>query len=143
MGLTASKRSPNSVEGMDHLRGVLPVRRIRWQKVLLLGVSLALFMLALELMKAGTKGATPLIDDLLDVDDPLSGLGVGWLASYLVLSGSPVAAVALTLLDVGTVGPHTAYAMVVGSRVGASLVVVRSEERRVGKECRSRWSPYH
>ena len=27
------------------------------------------------------------------------------------------------------------------SRVGSP--VVRSEERRVGKECRSRWSPYH
>ena len=26
---------------------------------------------------------------------------------------------------------------------GAILVVARSEERRVGKECRSRWSPYH
>ena len=25
----------------------------------------------------------------------------------------------------------------------ASIVVDRSEERRVGKECRSRWSPYH
>src|SRR2546429_3825530 len=25
----------------------------------------------------------------------------------------------------------------------ANLHVVRSEERRVGKECRSRWSPYH
>jgi len=24
-----------------------------------------------------------------------------------------------------------------------SLVLRRSEERRVGKECRSRWSPYH
>src|SRR5256885_12077170 len=24
-----------------------------------------------------------------------------------------------------------------------TVVVVRSEERRVGKECRSRWSPYH
>ena len=24
-----------------------------------------------------------------------------------------------------------------------ALTVVRSEERRVGKECRSRWSPYH
>ena len=24
-----------------------------------------------------------------------------------------------------------------------SLNVLRSEERRVGKECRSRWSPYH
>ena len=23
------------------------------------------------------------------------------------------------------------------------LVIGRSEERRVGKECRSRWSPYH
>ena len=23
------------------------------------------------------------------------------------------------------------------------LASVRSEERRVGKECRSRWSPYH
>ena len=28
---------------------------------------------------------------------------------------------------------------------GAELIAVntRSEERRVGKECRSRWSPYH
>ena len=23
------------------------------------------------------------------------------------------------------------------------LEILRSEERRVGKECRSRWSPYH
>ena len=26
---------------------------------------------------------------------------------------------------------------------GGHTVVMRSEERRVGKECRSRWSPYH
>ena len=25
----------------------------------------------------------------------------------------------------------------------ASFAAARSEERRVGKECRSRWSPYH
>ena len=25
----------------------------------------------------------------------------------------------------------------------ARRVILRSEERRVGKECRSRWSPYH
>ena len=24
-----------------------------------------------------------------------------------------------------------------------AIFVLRSEERRVGKECRSRWSPYH
>src|SRR2546430_13554005 len=27
--------------------------------------------------------------------------------------------------------------------IGEALVASRSEERRVGKECRSRWSPYH
>ena len=26
---------------------------------------------------------------------------------------------------------------------GAVIYTWRSEERRVGKECRSRWSPYH
>ena len=25
----------------------------------------------------------------------------------------------------------------------SSITSIRSEERRVGKECRSRWSPYH
>ena len=29
------------------------------------------------------------------------------------------------------------------SRPSARRVLTRSEERRVGKECRSRWSPYH
>ena len=24
-----------------------------------------------------------------------------------------------------------------------TTMIIRSEERRVGKECRSRWSPYH
>src|SRR3712207_7538001 len=28
-------------------------------------------------------------------------------------------------------------------RCGGIVIVQRSEERRVGKECRSRWSPYH
>ena len=29
------------------------------------------------------------------------------------------------------------------TKAGVESNVVRSEERRVGKECRSRWSPYH
>ena len=28
-------------------------------------------------------------------------------------------------------------------RTATSASIYRSEERRVGKECRSRWSPYH
>src|SRR5256886_13287085 len=34
--------------------------------------------------------------------------------------------------------PHDADLVLVGIELGG-----RSEERRVGKECRSRWSPYH
>ena len=28
-------------------------------------------------------------------------------------------------------------------RLACQAKIIRSEERRVGKECRSRWSPYH
>src|SRR5260370_41613763 len=38
---------------------------------------------------------------------------------------------------------ETSVDMVATSEVSVSLTVDRSEERRVGKECRSRWSPYH
>ena len=31
----------------------------------------------------------------------------------------------------------------IGSKAGGPDYLLRSEERRVGKECRSRWSPYH
>ena len=34
-------------------------------------------------------------------------------------------------------------AFILGWAYGFGSLVSRSEERRVGKECRSRWSPYH
>ena len=37
----------------------------------------------------------------------------------------------------------TLYGNGVQSNVNPAPVSYRSEERRVGKECRSRWSPYH
>ena len=37
----------------------------------------------------------------------------------------------------------TYYGSAYASLKGAHISVPRSEERRVGKECRSRWSPYH
>ena len=33
--------------------------------------------------------------------------------------------------------------MITGAAQMDGAILVRSEERRVGKECRSRWSPYH
>ena len=34
-------------------------------------------------------------------------------------------------------------ALFIAGRVKLKARISRSEERRVGKECRSRWSPYH
>src|SRR5256885_13538839 len=39
--------------------------------------------------------------------------------------------------------PHVDIPRLVQGLKGASARIARSEERRVGKECRSRWSPYH
>ena len=41
------------------------------------------------------------------------------------------------------IGPGLGDSKGVGELVKALLTDKRSEERRVGKECRSRWSPYH
>src|SRR3712207_6896412 len=41
------------------------------------------------------------------------------------------------------VGQRQAELVYVAVASAGPLVAVRSEERRVGKECRSRWSPYH
>src|SRR3712207_8117440 len=53
----------------------------------------------------------------------------------------------LHLVDTVADLDHLAHVLVpepaTGLEVGPPLVHVRSEERRVGKECRSRWSPSH
>src|SRR5256885_13120018 len=47
----------------------------------------------------------------------------------------------------GCAGIYTAYAAIefyaIAFEEAGALGKLRSEERRVGKECRSRWSPYH
>ena len=56
-----------------------------------------------------------------------------------------IAEIWLSALD-GSVNIHpkgSAYYNLVMAAVSAPSKTVRSEERRVGKECRSRWSPYH
>ena len=35
------------------------------------------------------------------------------------------------------------YVAIMGPSGSGKTTLMRSEERRVGKECRSRWSPYH
>src|SRR5256885_11454075 len=54
---------------------------------------------------------------------------------------------ALPICGFGSWQRITSLADGIGQALGAELLIGavydRSEERRVGKECRSRWSPYH
>lgn len=84
---------------------------------------LALFVLALELLKKGAAAVTPLLHGL-EVSGAAGAVGFGWLMACVVLSGSPVAAIALALLAGGTLGTEEAYGMIGGSRLGASFVVL-------------------
>ena len=43
----------------------------------------------------------------------------------------------------GAVKVQTADIISAIAQMKLQLIIGRSEERRVGKECRSRWSPYH
>ena len=38
---------------------------------------------------------------------------------------------------------YTSCFMIINVLALVNSIFLRSEERRVGKECRSRWSPYH
>jgi Na+/phosphate symporter len=85
--------------------------------------ALFLFILALEVLKKGAAGIVPVLRGL-DVSGVAGGVGFGWLMACVVLSGSPVAAIALTLLASRTLTTPEAFAMIGGSRLGASFVVL-------------------
>jgi Na+/phosphate symporter len=56
--------------------------------------------------------------------NPGRALGFGWIAAYAVLSGSPIAATAVGFLHVGALGPLASYSMIMGSRLGASMLTL-------------------
>lgn len=99
-------------------------QRVQWGKIGLFLGSLFLFILAITLMKEGAKGLAPLVRDTFRVDTPANALGFGWLFAYLVMSGSPVAASALTFFDAGVITKIQAFSMITGSRLGASFIVL-------------------
>ena len=93
-------------------------------RIFLFLISIMIFVFSLLLMKEGAGPLTPFIRNEFSVDSPASALGFGWLGASLALSGSPVAATALALLDAGTLSSMETFAMIAGSRLGAALVVL-------------------
>lgn len=80
-------------------------------------------MFALELLKAGAGGLRPLLASF-SANGVLNLLGFGWAGAYVVMSGSPVAAISLSLFAGGTISDVEAFAMINGSRLGASFIVL-------------------
>jgi solute carrier family 34 (sodium-dependent phosphate cotransporter) len=93
-------------------------------KVASLAIALFLFVLAIQLMKEGAKAIGPSLSDSPLFSNAFSTLGAGWLGAYVVLSGSPIAAVALSLYNGGGTSELQTFTMVSGSRLGASFVVL-------------------
>lgn len=105
------------------LRGL---SRLRPAALLRIGAAVAglvLFALALEITRAGAGSLVPLLSDI-SAEGVANSLGFGWLFAYVALSGSPVAAIGVTLLSEGVFHETEAFAVVAGSRLGASFVVL-------------------
>lgn len=84
---------------------------------------LALFILALELLKSAARELTPLLE-VWQVSGLQESIGFGWIGAYVVLSGSPVAAIALTLFSSDAITDVATLGMITGSRLGASFIVL-------------------
>ena len=71
-------------------------------------------------------------------------IGVALLITTQIYAQNAEARLSLTLRNatlkefVKRIENSTGYSFIYGEEI-----IIRSEERRVGKECRSRWSPYH
>ena len=83
-----------------------------------------LFILAIQLMKSGATAVGPSIEGQFPFANGFSTMGTGWLGAYFVLSGSPVAATAISLFGAGTIDKLQAFTMLSGSRLGASFIVL-------------------
>ncbi len=112
-----------------------PARRIADALYWAARFSLALFLFigALQIMKEGAASLDVLKPGGYLVRNPGSTLGLGWLGALFVLSGSPIAATALTLVAAGEDAAAAGaahfseiqgFTMLTGSRLGAAFVVL-------------------
>jgi Na+/phosphate symporter len=110
-----------STAAETHRRAMLPA----WLRTLLFTlVGLFIFILALQLLKQGARVYGAQIINFLHITNMANSLGFGWLLAYIFLSGSPVAAIAVSFFAAHTIDGPQAFTMITGSRLGASFIVL-------------------
>lgn len=87
-------------------------------------LALFAFVGALQVMKTGAAALDVLNNEGFLVRNAGSTFGLGWVGALFVLSGSPVAASALTLVAAGSISEIQGFTMMTGSRLGAAFVVL-------------------
>ena len=115
--------SQGAASGRGRVEGAL-------SRITVLAFGLLVFVGALQLMKTAAASLEFLHAGIL-VANAGTTLGLGWLGALLVLSGSPVAATAMSLVAAGeskaTAERFTelqGFTMLTGSRLGAAFVVL-------------------
>ncbi len=96
----------------------------RARKIAIAVVAIFIFVLALQLLKEGAGGLGPFLKNTLRIQNAANTLGFGWLFAYVVLSGSPVAAISLSFFSSGVIDAVQTFTMITGSRLGASFIVL-------------------
>ena len=117
MGGSEGEREPTGTGGSAASPAV------RWLRALLV---VTLFLFAVRLLGAATQALSPFLTDHLPslVGGPIAAVGLGWLATYVLLNGSVVAALGLSLYASGVLPLEQAFLVLAGSRLGASAFVI-------------------
>ena len=118
---------PQPLPSVATVRSVGAIRRALpgWlRKLLITLLGLLIFILALQLLKRGAGVYGRQIKELLNISSTMNSLGFGWLLAYIFMSGSPVAAIAVSFFAAGTITNLQAFTMITGSRLGASFIVL-------------------
>ncbi len=81
----------------------------------------SLLIFSVTLIKTSIRDLGPDFGDWIksNIKDIPSAIGLSWLVSFFILSGSPVAAIAIGLQNAGIITPLQLFASILGSRIGA------------------------
>lgn len=93
------------------------------KRLVALGAGIYLIILAIGTLGKGASAVATLLQTL-GVDGPISAVGLGWIGAMILMSGSPVASIALTLLDQGALDRFESMGMICGSRLGSGFVIL-------------------
>ena len=164
--------NPSSFSPILAVIGVIFIMFSKREKLHDIGKILVGFAILMTGMSTMSDAVKPLADVpeftgiLTMFSNPILGMIAGAILTAVIQSSSASVGILQALCATGSITYATALPIIMGQNIGtcvtamisgigasknakrAALVhlyfnIIRSEERRVGKECSSRWSPYH